>query len=59
MCRMIVQRSKAGYSNTVGALVAAIERRGLTLFARVDHAGGARDAGLELAAEAAGAAPAG
>ena len=48
---MIVQRSKAGYSNTVGALVAAIERRGLTLFARVNHAGGARDAGLELADE--------
>jgi uncharacterized protein (DUF302 family) len=32
-------------------VVDAIERRGLTLFARVDHAAAAREAGLELADE--------
>ena len=32
----------------MSALVGAIERRGLTLFARIDHAAGARDAGLRL-----------
>jgi uncharacterized protein (DUF302 family) len=31
--------------------LAALESRGITLFARVDHAGGARSAGLELADE--------
>jgi uncharacterized protein (DUF302 family) len=36
---------------TVDRLVAALDRRGITVFARVDHGGGARDAGLELAAE--------
>ncbi|MDX6641901.1 MAG: hypothetical protein QOF12_2912 [Solirubrobacteraceae bacterium] len=30
------------------ALVAGIERRGLTVFALVDHGGGAREVGLEL-----------
>jgi uncharacterized protein (DUF302 family) len=51
MCSVIVRRSEAGYSDTVDSLVAAIERRGLTLFARVDHAAGARSLGLELADE--------
>ena len=32
----------------MNTLVAGIERRGLTVFALVDHAGGARKAGLEL-----------
>ena len=36
---------------TADRAVAALERRGITVFARVDHAGGARDAGLELADE--------
>jgi uncharacterized protein (DUF302 family) len=32
----------------MSALVGAIERRGLTLFARIDHAAGARNAGMRL-----------
>jgi uncharacterized protein (DUF302 family) len=31
--------------------VAALEKRGVTVFARIDHAGGARAVGLELADE--------
>ncbi len=48
---MIVTESSRGYAPTIEALIAAIERRGLTVFARVDHAGGAREVGLELADE--------
>ena len=48
MSRMIVKRSASGFSETTGSLVEAIERRGLTLFARIDHAGAAREAGMEL-----------
>ncbi len=48
---MIVKHSTAGYAQTVTALIDAIERRGLTVFARVDHAAGARLVGLELADE--------
>jgi uncharacterized protein (DUF302 family) len=36
---------------TADRAVAALERRSITLFARVDHGGGARAAGLELADE--------
>jgi uncharacterized protein (DUF302 family) len=32
-------------------LLEGVERRGLTLFARIDHAGAAREVGLELADE--------
>ena len=35
---------------TMDALVAAVEGAGATVFARVDHAGGAQAAGMELAA---------
>ncbi|MEA2428994.1 MAG: hypothetical protein QOF37_2622 [Thermoleophilaceae bacterium] len=48
---MIVTRSAAGASETVDRLIAAIEDRGLTVFARIDHAAAARDAGLELPPE--------
>jgi uncharacterized protein (DUF302 family) len=48
---MVVTRSASSYAETMSSLVAAIERRGLTVFARIDHAAGARDAGLELADE--------
>jgi uncharacterized protein (DUF302 family) len=48
---MTVKRSASGYAETVGRLVEAIERRGLTVFARIDHALAAREAGLELADE--------
>ncbi len=48
---MIVTRSTSSYAGTVRALLAAIERRELTVFARIDHAGGAREVGMELADE--------
>jgi uncharacterized protein (DUF302 family) len=48
---MIVRRSDSDYAATTTSLIDAIERRGLTLFARIDHAGAAREAGLELADE--------
>lgn len=48
---MIIKRSTSGYLETVRSLVESIERRGLTVFARIDHAAGAREVGLELADE--------
>jgi uncharacterized protein (DUF302 family) len=48
---MITKRSASGYSETVRSLLAAIERRGLKVFARIDHAAAAREVGLELADE--------
>ncbi len=45
---MIVRRSSSAYAHTVASLTAAIERRGLTVFARIDHAAGAREVGMEL-----------
>ena len=48
---VIRRQSASGYSETVRLLVEGIERRGLTLFARIDHAAGAREAGMELADE--------
>jgi uncharacterized protein (DUF302 family) len=35
---VVVKRSQLTYAETTAALVAAIERRGLMLFARVDRA---------------------
>jgi uncharacterized protein (DUF302 family) len=48
---VIVKRSTSGYRETVNRLSEAIERRGLTVFGRVDHAAAARESGLELADE--------
>jgi uncharacterized protein (DUF302 family) len=48
---MIITRSSSSYVETTRSLVEAIERRGLTVFARIDHAAGAREVGLELADE--------
>jgi uncharacterized protein (DUF302 family) len=48
---MISRRSASGYAETTASLLAAIERRGLTVFARIDHAAAAREVGLELADE--------
>jgi len=45
---MIIKASASAFADTTAALIAAIERRGLTLFACIDHAAGAREAGLEL-----------
>jgi uncharacterized protein (DUF302 family) len=48
---VIVKRSETDYATTLAALLDAIERHGLTVFARIDHAAGAREVGLELADE--------
>ena len=48
---MITKRSASGYAETTASLLAAIERRGLKVFARIDHAAAAREVGLELADE--------
>lgn len=44
--------SSSGYGETLSRLLNAIERRGIRVFAQIDHAAGAREAGLELADEA-------
>jgi uncharacterized protein (DUF302 family) len=48
---MTSKRSASGYAETTRALVDAIERRGLTVFDRIDHATAAREVGMELADE--------
>lgn len=48
---VIVTRSSSSYAETTSSLVEAIARRELTVFARIDHAAGARAVGLELADE--------
>jgi uncharacterized protein (DUF302 family) len=48
---VIVTRSSSGYAATAERLIEAIDDRGLTVFARIDHAAAAREAGMELAAE--------
>jgi uncharacterized protein (DUF302 family) len=48
---LIVVNSPHSVAVTVDRLVAALERRGIAVFARVDHGGGARDAGLPLVDE--------
>jgi uncharacterized protein (DUF302 family) len=48
---VIVKRSASGYRDTVDRLSEAIERRGLTVFCRIDHAAAARELDLELADE--------
>jgi uncharacterized protein (DUF302 family) len=45
---VIAHTGTFGFVETMNALVEAIERRGLTVFARIDHAAGAHDAGLPL-----------
>ena len=48
---MIITQSGSDYAVTVDRLTGALDKRGLTVFARIDHAGAAREAGLELADE--------
>jgi uncharacterized protein (DUF302 family) len=48
---MVVRRSASDWTNTSRLLIEAIERRGLTVFARIDHAAGARAVGLDLSEE--------
>ncbi len=40
--------SSLGFAATLDRLAAAIETAGLTIFARIDHAAGARQAGLAM-----------
>jgi uncharacterized protein (DUF302 family) len=44
-------RSRHDHAETVRRLIAAIEQRGMTVFARIDHAAAAREVGLELSDE--------
>ncbi|GAA1306564.1 DUF302 domain-containing protein [Pseudonocardia xinjiangensis] len=48
---LIVETSPHDVPATVERIRAGLDRRGVALFAVVDHAGAARDAGLELADE--------
>ena len=48
---MIAITSPHGVDETVDRLIAALERRSITVFARIDHAGAAREVGLQLADE--------
>ena len=48
---MVVLRSESDHAQVVKRLLAALEQRGLIVFARIDHAGAARAAGLTLADE--------
>jgi uncharacterized protein (DUF302 family) len=45
---LITARSDFGARETADRLVTALQAKGLTVFARIDHAAGARAAGLEL-----------
>lgn len=45
---LLSAQSRAGFSETLERLLGAIEARGLTLFARIDHGAGAAAAGLTL-----------
>jgi uncharacterized protein (DUF302 family) len=45
---LITRPSSYGAKETMDRLAADVEARGMTVFARVDHAAGARSAGLEL-----------
>jgi uncharacterized protein (DUF302 family) len=48
---VLVTSSPYDHAETVNRLIAAVERRGMNVFARIDHAAAARDAGLDLADE--------
>lgn len=47
----MVKRSASGYSETTQRLLREIEKRGLRLFAQVDHAAAAREVGMDLGDE--------
>jgi uncharacterized protein (DUF302 family) len=48
---MLTVVSSFGHSETLARLLDAIARRGLTVFAQIDHAAAAREVGLDLADE--------
>jgi uncharacterized protein (DUF302 family) len=43
--------SSSGHGEALRRLLDAVERRGLTVFAQIDHAAAAREIGMELADE--------
>jgi uncharacterized protein (DUF302 family) len=45
---LIVVQSRHGPAETMDGLVAEIRAKGLTVFARIDHASGAKEVGLSL-----------
>src|SRR5918996_4391058 len=51
MTNMTVTQSRDGYAETSRRLLEAIQSRGLRVFARIDHAGAAHEAGLALPEE--------
>jgi uncharacterized protein (DUF302 family) len=48
---MVTVASSSGHSATLTRLLESIVRRGLTVFAQIDHAAAARGVGMELADE--------
>jgi uncharacterized protein (DUF302 family) len=48
---MVLAQSPHGVAATADRLLAALGDRGITVFARIDHSGGARAVGLELPEE--------
>jgi len=48
---MTVEQGRRSVAKTAGDLAAALARRHVQLFARIDHAGAAQVAGLDLAGE--------
>jgi uncharacterized protein (DUF302 family) len=48
---LLTKKSPYGVRTTIDRAVAALERRNINVFARVDHGAGARAVDLELAAE--------
>ena len=48
---MVIRGSSSGHAETLARLGKAISSRGLTLFCHIDHAEGARAAGLDLPPE--------
>jgi uncharacterized protein (DUF302 family) len=45
---LITLPSRHGAKDTIDRLVAAVEAKGMTVFARIDHAAGAQQAGMAL-----------
>ena len=48
---MLTAVSSSGYAETLGRLLDAVGRRGLTVFAQIDHAAGAREVDMKLPGE--------
>ncbi len=45
---LVVKQSPYSVSKTLDRLTAVMQKKGLTIFARVDHAAGAKNAGLDM-----------